>query len=306
MAIVYYKSGITGGTSDDLDGIDGSGISADDLCVVANDLYVVWYKCVATSDSEDSPWLIRPDTNPGSLGWALQMQTGQDFGHLMRPRFEWVDNTHIYVGAGRYHLYNYGTVVWDTRLTILADTATNTWSYLYLDYSDINSDGVLQIDNSYWTWSSTAPTYYHIRGGWYNGDDRCIFAVYLDGSGHVKEFFHDGGRLVQYGESVADSTTVPTTSFSSYTLTVPAIARAAQLAITFRDAATNDLYYRMVGGASSTGINLGQTLTTAENLCLLGKFLVNVSSQSVAFRAGSSGGDGFSLRTCGFYLPEGM
>lgn len=71
---VYKKTSLTGGTSNDLDGIDGSTLVAGDFAWVmdsSNNLYQ--YEAVEDSPAgEDSPFIIIPDTNPGNWGWYLQ------------------------------------------------------------------------------------------------------------------------------------------------------------------------------------------------------------------------------------------
>jgi len=78
MAIILYRKTIlTGGTSDALDGIDGSVLNDGDECRVytsSNILY--FYRLDATSGAtEDSPDIIAPDNNPGSKRWILQDTT---------------------------------------------------------------------------------------------------------------------------------------------------------------------------------------------------------------------------------------
>lgn len=74
---VYIKTALTGGASNALDGIDGSSIADGDLAhvLVSNVLYV--YALDADlSGSEASPYLINPDTNPGTKTWVLQRSVG--------------------------------------------------------------------------------------------------------------------------------------------------------------------------------------------------------------------------------------
>lgn len=75
MSRIYYvKTGLTGGTSNDLDGINGSSLNDGDVAFV----YVsnIRYEYILDDDlgeSEDSPRWIVPDSNPGTKVWVLQL-----------------------------------------------------------------------------------------------------------------------------------------------------------------------------------------------------------------------------------------
>ncbi len=65
-------SDLTGGTDGALDAISGADLAPGARAIVMDGIHVYFYVCVATSDSEDEPYLIVPDTDPGGLGWELQ------------------------------------------------------------------------------------------------------------------------------------------------------------------------------------------------------------------------------------------
>lgn len=74
MAYMWWRSGLTGGAADDLDGIDGDEIAAGDICMVPDttDKFIRIY--VAEDPigvAESSPEVIIPDSNAGTLGWRL-------------------------------------------------------------------------------------------------------------------------------------------------------------------------------------------------------------------------------------------
>jgi len=73
----YYKSKLTGGTSDALDSIDGAGLNDLDyaICVVSGEVY----HYVLDDDlggADDSPDIIVPDSNAGNKRWVLQKLAG--------------------------------------------------------------------------------------------------------------------------------------------------------------------------------------------------------------------------------------
>jgi hypothetical protein len=70
---VYIKTGLTGGTTSDLDGIDGANLAADHVAIVYESDKRYDYILDATSGAaESSPSIIAPDVNPGTKRWILQ------------------------------------------------------------------------------------------------------------------------------------------------------------------------------------------------------------------------------------------
>jgi hypothetical protein len=71
---IYVKAEITGNTVNSLDGINGSLLADKDLAIVCygNKVYLYQNNANATN-TESSPTIIVPDTNPGSNRWFLQM-----------------------------------------------------------------------------------------------------------------------------------------------------------------------------------------------------------------------------------------
>ena len=77
MAVkIYKRTGITGGTSADMDEIDGNDLNDGDFCFVmtaptSNKFYA--YSLDADSGvTESIPKVIAPDTNPGNKRWIFQ------------------------------------------------------------------------------------------------------------------------------------------------------------------------------------------------------------------------------------------
>ncbi len=77
----YVRTGLIGGTSDDLDGINGASLLADDACFVplSGSNFWYFYELDSTSGSaESSPDIISPDSNAGNKRWLLQGVRAQD------------------------------------------------------------------------------------------------------------------------------------------------------------------------------------------------------------------------------------
>jgi len=69
---VWAKIGLTGGTTNDLDGIDGNNLSVNDLSFVTEGSTFFVYVASTDGSTETSPNVITPDNNPGSWAWKLQ------------------------------------------------------------------------------------------------------------------------------------------------------------------------------------------------------------------------------------------
>ncbi len=69
---VYYKTGTTGGTSSDLDSVDGANLLDGDVGFVYKSGAVYFYELdVSSGASENDPSVITPDANPGNKRWIL-------------------------------------------------------------------------------------------------------------------------------------------------------------------------------------------------------------------------------------------
>jgi hypothetical protein len=69
----FGRTGLTGGASTDLDGIDGAGLSEGHRAfVITDEPYIYFYRLNATSGAaESSPDIIAPDNNAGQKRWVL-------------------------------------------------------------------------------------------------------------------------------------------------------------------------------------------------------------------------------------------
>ena len=80
---IYGKVSLTGGTDDDLDGIEAASINNGDKAMVFTNEFVsglqstddsVVYVYIADSSSgldEDLPWVVKPDDETGDMRWIL-------------------------------------------------------------------------------------------------------------------------------------------------------------------------------------------------------------------------------------------
>jgi hypothetical protein len=77
--------------------------------------------------------------------------------------------------------------------------------------------------------ATTAPTYNQSKHGWYNGSDRCIFAFYIDSSGNIEKWFHDGGDYVMLSTNFNNGRTAgASASYQAITILMPAFTIKAE------------------------------------------------------------------------------
>lgn len=259
---------------------------------------------------------IYAEQNPEHVMRAL-------FGHVQRSKFRWKDANEIYIGPGRYH--HYGStrnrvVWWNSELTFEVgsggsnagsddvDDSAITWHYIYIDDSAVNTLASNELTAAEFLNSTTAPTWSDAYQGWYNGNDRCIFAILANASNAILEFFHDGGDLVLYADEIADNTATNTTSTfaDANACTVPGFCQKALTTFVcqYVDASTT-LYVRPNGSAGATGIRVGYVAsTTTVNVNTL-ELLLD-TSQKFEWKDSGTSTNTYAEYTQGYYLPRGM
>jgi len=67
MPNAFYRQGLSGGGTSDLDYVDGASLAQDDVgFVIVDDVYYFYILDASNSAAENSPHVIVPDTNPGT------------------------------------------------------------------------------------------------------------------------------------------------------------------------------------------------------------------------------------------------
>jgi len=67
---IYFRTALTGGTSDALDGIDGATLADGDAALVIDSSgYSVYYLNATSGAAESVPTVIAPDINAGDKRW---------------------------------------------------------------------------------------------------------------------------------------------------------------------------------------------------------------------------------------------
>ena len=185
---------------------------------------------------------------------------------LSRPGFSYSSTSAIKIGAGSY--YHIGTVsqrvYWDAELTFTlgsggsngsSDNLSAAWHYIYIDDSAVVTQGVAELDADCFINDTTAPTYSHANGGWYNGDDRCIFAVLGNGSSQITKFYHDGGDYLMWDESETNYASVfGVTDWTAQTITqMPGFSTKVCLHVKGSGVGAATTYLRVTGSSAVVG-----------------------------------------------------
>lgn len=226
-------------------------------------------------------------------------------GYFSRSIFSWKDADEIYIGSGAY-MVNGTPALINTTLTSPANVLTGTkFLYLYITYANIPATGIL--DNGDLAWSATAPTWSDTKLGYYNSNDRCIFAAYM-ASDEFLSFTHIG-NFVQYASGVVTSVagTQLTTSLAAIALTVPNLGIVqAQISCNayYIDAAG---YLEAVPGdlSGSTELRLGYVWEESDGDCTVANIITD-SSQQIKVKESDASTNTYIIRTNGWYMPEGI
>jgi hypothetical protein len=148
---------------------------------------------ILTSDGTDAAWAAAP---AGGIA-ASEMK-----GFTKRPVFEWLSTTTIGLQGDFVYQHNGTTtqLVSGANVTFTrSDTSgTEQWNYIYLDDSAIVTAGNSTITSSQLISSPTAPTLNTTKGGFYNGNDRCIYAFKQNASDEILRF----SKIQQMGSAV--------------------------------------------------------------------------------------------------------
>jgi hypothetical protein len=241
-------------------------------------------------------------------------------GEVNRATFEYVSGTSIKVYPGIYDMDNKGkNVSWDSTLTVTGLSGTDQWVYIYLDDNAISGTTVTASDI---IGSTTVPTWIDSKHGWYNGDDRCIFAVYFNGSS-ISKFYHYGTDFVLYDEDFGEHSDYPVPSRNTWINIdidrVPSFAMEVSLTWNLQsDGATTNAaaWFWRTKGSGSTGHRLGTTeagSTIYDESHVATNIRTNVAlnfadtTKNIEYLVSSvASNQDMDVYINGFYLPKGM
>lgn len=259
---------------------------------------------------------------------ATEWATIRNRGYINRSEFNYSSTNAILIGGGSYEVDNGSTpetFYWDSQLTFVLGSGgsnvsssalgTSQWQYIYIDESAISASPLVAAS---FLNSTTAPTYSQSKHGWYNGSDRCVFAVYINASGDIDPFYHNGSDFVQFAESYAEFDVNPPT-FNSWTpigpfvRTLP-IGKEAELTWNLKSSGgtSNSVSWRWrTFGSTLSGHALGVTEAGSgvfddEHISSNVRTYLGTDNKLDYLANSSSTNHRFTVHSNGFYIPVGM
>jgi len=115
-------------------------------------------------------------------------------------KVEYATASGIYINPGTIHMKDstFGMYELNDRTEVtVSGLAVDTWYYIYTNVSGSTTT----LDETNFTVSSGVPSVDYSNMGYYNGNDRCIGAVYTDSSGDIIEFYSGPGNYVCWGQN---------------------------------------------------------------------------------------------------------
>jgi len=223
----------------------------------------------------------------------------QPKGLVVRPNFVKKDADELYIPAGLYH--HAGTVeqlvYWDTKLEYLfSNLAAGDWCHLYLDDTAIVTLGTNLLTKDQFIDSVTAPAWSESKHGWYNGDDRWIFAVYHSS---ITEFIMDGDT-VWWADGVEThaASDIDTVFTDIGALRIPDPAR---IGIVHFIVTAQNWYWRTNGQTGAVGHFLGGQ----NSRTMAGVEVITDSSWLIEIKAAGAGAETIACTTDGWKMPVG-
>jgi len=234
-------------------------------------------------------------------------------GLVNRPTFSHDSTTAIKISSGSYH--HNGTVeqilYWSSELShTISNFSSGAFSYIYLDDSAIVTADTNVITATEIIDSTTAPTYSQSKNGWYNGDDRCIFACYCDGASTIGVFYNDGRKVTLDSPVEVQNLAALSSSWTDVTCISPGFSRLAALqCVALGNAASNTYTFIRPNGSSAAfgayTIGRGTTFNPVESG--LTHFDIPTDTvQKVETIYTTSKPPEYSLSSSGWYLPNGL
>jgi hypothetical protein len=236
-------------------------------------------------------------------------------GLVQRTKVTYSDTDTVTLTPAVYH--HSGTleqaVYWDATLTYdfgsggsnaaSDDLGASQWHYVYIDDSALSGSTITaaRLLND-----TTAPSWSDGKHGYYNGNDRCIFAVLTNGSSQIIEFFHVND-YVNFADEISElSAQDIDTTFTDVTLSAPGFSDSAVITFTLNSLNTNvEGYWRVNGQTGSSGHTIASVASSGEKTINTFRVITD-SSQKIEIKLNTNGTDTVEVSTDGFYLPNGM
>ena len=305
----YNANGLTGGTQRDLDYVSVSDLNNGDRAIVLTGTIKYHFKYDSTATDSETvsthPFKVRPDDYSTAGVWIEQelasssvdaaiiatgavtpVKLGTPPGLLSRAKFTWTTGSdkiclsafsYDHQGTAKQLVYSSSSMTFEFQ-----NLGASDWSYLYLDDSAIVTAGTNLISTTQLIDATTEPAWSDTKNGWYNGEDKVLFAVWTSGGSAILEFHHQDIELVLFGNQITvEATIAVATSFADVTaFTMPIFTRAAlatfysiyaDTAVAFayrtngQDSASGHLIDHTSGGTTK-GVNTFKVITDAAHI----------------------------------------
>ncbi|MFC1808849.1 hypothetical protein ACFL3D_01845 [Candidatus Omnitrophota bacterium] len=103
-------------------------------------------------------------------------------GYIQGLELSYTSTTTIEISAGMVQCKDKFFINHADEADTISNFSSDAFTYNYVDYSASTTDNIVFID------ATTEPTWSDKYQGWYNGDDRCIGALYCDGAATIEYF----------------------------------------------------------------------------------------------------------------------
>lgn len=213
-------------------------------------------------------------------------------------------NQVVYCTTGLYFIYGAAGSNADS-----AAMGNNTWYYIYLDDSAIVTAASPILTAACLLANTTAPVWSDTKMGFYNGEDRCIFALKTETSATtVVGWNHDGGDYVGYAGGIV--TNINNTDvddvWTDCTLVIPGFGENQKSMATVRTvgAGGGPQYWRKKG-SSSAGHVVGVTNADATD-CVNTVTVYSNKDKAIQVVQTASSTQTMYVYSDGYYLPTGM
>ena len=234
------------------------------------------------------------------------MKGAGKFSDSRRAQILYSDKDTVTIRAGRY--LHIGTITqmvyWNSALTYdFTGLSGSEIHYLYIDDSAVVTADTNLLTKTEFTNSTTAPSWSNATKGWYNGDDRCIFAVMCSG-GEIMPFDHSTNlvtfRSVHTSRALADLGT----SWTAVALKAPGFCDEALVTFENYHAGTGRSIYGYWRNTSGDGHLAWATRSQYERDVNTVRVSCD-SSQEIDIKNNDATGDQqVAVYTDGFFLPR--
>jgi hypothetical protein len=234
-----------------------------------------------------------------------------------RAKFAYASVSTITINPGGY--FHDGTTrqwcFWDAAITFIFGSAgsnadsselgVSQWHYIYLDDTAIITQSSPELDADCFQNSTTAPSWSDSKHGWYNGSDRCIFAVLTNASSQIKEFYHESD-LCFFADYVVSYTGTPSNSWADCTLSLPGFSRegAVTAYVQYVDTATGAVW--RTNGQTGTSGHAAGVVTSGTQSQISINVLTDTSQVIEVKFSSASAGNVITISTDAWKFPIGM